>query len=69
MKVFVVEFEGFWPIGASAVVVARDKVTARIMVERRLKDMEFDNIDDRLTHVTEIHTDHQNIGWIDYGDY
>ena len=53
MKTFVIEFNGYWPVGACAVVVAESKEQAIEMMIEKLKTMNLTEGNDELS-ITEI---------------
>lgn len=55
MKTFAIQFEGYWPVGAVAIVVAEDKDSAVLLMRSKLNEMKL-NPEQEITDedITEI---------------
>lgn len=63
------DFRGYWPVGASAVIVARDKDEAYILLTSKLIGMGLaPGPDDNFT-INEVQTDVTGVYVLQDGDY
>ena len=68
MKTFVIKFDGYWPVGACAIVVAESEEQATEMMYEQLKTMSLTKNNDELS-VVEIDTTKPKVTVILDGNY
>ena len=69
MKVFTNnKFEGFWPVGSAAVIIAEDKESAARLLSNQLSDIGL-NADIGIDNMIEINTEDEQVIILCDGDY
>lgn len=67
MNVYTVEFEGHYPVGAVALVVAEDREMALIWVNKKLKSLGFEEVE--LEKIKQQDTTTRRVDILLDGDY